>query len=58
MKDMTLNRDQSGLPRRQLLGLATLITAGLVAALRPLPHSTGVCGTLDKLEVFDESKTE
>src|ERR1700724_4077178 len=37
MKDMTLNRDQSGLTRRQLLGLATLTTAELAAASVGVP---------------------
>ena len=48
MKDMTLNGDQSGLTRRQLLGLATLTTAGLAAgsqreAARPMNYGTWEC---------------
>jgi hypothetical protein len=42
MKDMTLNRDQSGLTRRQLLGLATLTTAGLAAASVGVPQAKAV----------------
>jgi oxalate decarboxylase len=38
MKDMTLNRDQNRLTRRQLLGLATLTTAGLAAASVGVPE--------------------
>jgi oxalate decarboxylase len=39
MKDMPLNRDQSRLTRRQLLGLATLTTAGLAAASVGVPEA-------------------
>ena len=39
MKEMTRNRDQSGLTRRQLLGLATLTTAGLAAASVGVPEA-------------------
>jgi hypothetical protein len=42
MKDMTLNGDQSGLTRRQLLGLATLTTAGLAAASVGVPRAKAV----------------
>ena len=39
MKDKTVNRDQCGLSRRQLLGLATLTSAGLAAASIGVPEA-------------------
>jgi hypothetical protein len=42
MKDMNPDRDQSHLTRRQLLGLATLTTAGLAAASVGVPETKAV----------------
>src|ERR1700737_2315463 len=42
MKDITLNRGQRGLTRRQLLSLATLTTAGLAAASVAVPEAKAV----------------
>ena len=42
MKDKTVNRDQCGLSRRQLLGLATLTSAGLAAASIGVPKAKAI----------------
>jgi len=42
MKDKTVNRDQGGLSRRRLLGLATLTSAGLAAASMGVPKAKAI----------------
>jgi hypothetical protein len=52
MKDMTLNKDQSSLTRRQLLGLATLTTAGSAkeSTVKQLPVATSIAGVSMRLK--------
>ena len=56
MKDMTLNGDQSGLTRRQLLGLATLTTAGLAAASVGVPQAKAVPKAGEQHEPIEDFK--
>jgi oxalate decarboxylase len=56
MKDMTLNGDQSGLTRRQLLGLATLTTAGLAAASVGVPQAKAVPKAGEQREPIEDFK--
>jgi oxalate decarboxylase len=56
MKDMTLNGDQSGLTRRQLLGLATLTTAGLAAGSVGVPQAKAVPKAGEQREPIEDFK--
>jgi oxalate decarboxylase len=56
MKDMPLNRDQSRLTRRQLLGLATLTTAGLAAASVGVPEAKAVPKPGEEHEPLEDFK--
>jgi len=56
MKDMPLNRDQSRLTRRQLLGLATLTTAGLAAASVGVPEAKAVPKAGEEHEPLEDFK--
>jgi oxalate decarboxylase len=56
MKDMTLNGEQSGLTRRQLLGLATLTTAGLAAASMGVPQAKAVPKAGEQHEPIEDFK--
>src|SRR5258708_20314515 len=56
MKDTPLNRAQSRLPRRQLLGLATLTTAGLAAASVGVPEARAVPKAGEEHEPLEDFK--
>jgi len=56
MKEMPLNRDQSRLTRRQLLGLATLTTAGLAAASVGVPEAKAVPKAGEEHEPLEDFK--
>ena len=53
---MTLNGEQSGLTRRQLLGLATLTTAGLAAASVGVPQAKAVPKAGEQHEPIEDFK--
>jgi len=56
MKDTPPNRDQSRLTRRQLLGLATLTTAGLAAASVGVPEAKAVPKAGEEHEPLEDFK--
>src|SRR5258708_18885016 len=56
MKDTPLNRDQSRLTRRQLLGLATLTTAGLAAVSVGVPEAKAVPKPGEEHEPLEDFK--